>query len=439
MNKLIKYFNEKYGKKYGKISYPRTTLQIYQVYQIIKDCDIKDNELQTFLQEIKLPKPKTIEEREMYSECFGEIGILDSEYNTLTTTDKTIIGGINELNSQFKDIAKQTITTNQNKINIENYQNCKPKFGYNFVIEKWDSSLQKDREITIDEAKNRVNDLINAKISNVLIPFVIKYDEVSKTISYFNDLSKLGEIIDILKSKNININGIKVHIYGVTERHISFATSEDRTLFFKIYKSKLLEIGALCVEKGVTRIGIANELRNLTKIADNWNDLNSSIKNLGLTTFCCTTIHEVYNNKIYEVVDEIGINMYPGISSKGLLTTRLDAQKGWYNDLSYGYDFVKVIKYLSTFKKKVYITEVGCTNAIDTLLEPSLTPSEGVEKNNLIQTIFYTSVFDILGSNDIIDTFYFWGTEGLFSPFVNNNVECIELIKKYNGGGNNEK
>ena len=107
MNKLIKYFNKKYGKEYGKISYPRTTLQIYQVYQIIKDCDIKDNELQTFLQEIKLPKPKTIEEREMYSECFGEIGILDSEYNTLTTADKTIIGGINELNSQFKDIANK--------------------------------------------------------------------------------------------------------------------------------------------------------------------------------------------------------------------------------------------------------------------------------------------------------------------------------------------
>ena len=109
MNKLIKYFNEKYGKEYGKISYPRTTLQIYQVYQIIKDCNIEDSELQTFLQGIKLPKPKTIEEREMYSECFGEIGILDSEYNTLTTADKTIIGGINELNSQFKDIAKNKI------------------------------------------------------------------------------------------------------------------------------------------------------------------------------------------------------------------------------------------------------------------------------------------------------------------------------------------
>lgn len=34
-------------------------------------------------------------------------GIKDTQYDTLETTDKTIIGGINELVSQYKDIAKQ--------------------------------------------------------------------------------------------------------------------------------------------------------------------------------------------------------------------------------------------------------------------------------------------------------------------------------------------
>ena len=71
MNKLIKYFNGKYGKKYGKIAYPRTTVQIYQAYQIIKDCNIKDNDLNKLLDNIKLPEPKTIEEMEMYSECIN--------------------------------------------------------------------------------------------------------------------------------------------------------------------------------------------------------------------------------------------------------------------------------------------------------------------------------------------------------------------------------
>lgn len=71
MNELIRYFNGKYGKKYGKIAYPRTTVQIYQTYQIIKDCNIEDNELNKLLDEAILPKPKTIEEMEMYSECIN--------------------------------------------------------------------------------------------------------------------------------------------------------------------------------------------------------------------------------------------------------------------------------------------------------------------------------------------------------------------------------
>ena len=36
-------------------------------------------------------------------------GIKDTEYDTLTTTDKTIIGSINELSTQFKDIANKTV------------------------------------------------------------------------------------------------------------------------------------------------------------------------------------------------------------------------------------------------------------------------------------------------------------------------------------------
>lgn len=69
MNKLIEFFNEKYGDKYGKIPYPRTTMQIYRVYQSIKSYGIKDEELVKLLHNIKLPKPKSIEEKELYTDC----------------------------------------------------------------------------------------------------------------------------------------------------------------------------------------------------------------------------------------------------------------------------------------------------------------------------------------------------------------------------------
>lgn len=72
MNELIKYFNENYSKDYGKISYPRTTIQIYQVYQIIKSSGIEDEKILALLENVKLPKPKTIEEKEMYAECIYE-------------------------------------------------------------------------------------------------------------------------------------------------------------------------------------------------------------------------------------------------------------------------------------------------------------------------------------------------------------------------------
>ena len=98
MNKLIKYFNKKYGKKYGKISYPRTTIQIYQVYQIIKDCNIEDNELTKLLHNVKLPKPKTMEEMEMYSECIND-GIPQNKMMPQILNEYTIELTADELNN----------------------------------------------------------------------------------------------------------------------------------------------------------------------------------------------------------------------------------------------------------------------------------------------------------------------------------------------------
>lgn len=54
---------------------------------------------------------KTIKENQinLVEDDTSTEGISDSEHDTLTTTNKTIIGGINELNSQFKDIANDIL------------------------------------------------------------------------------------------------------------------------------------------------------------------------------------------------------------------------------------------------------------------------------------------------------------------------------------------
>lgn len=97
MNELIKYFNKNYGKEYGKVSYPRTTMQIYRVYQSIKSYGIKDEELVKLLHNIKLPKPKSIEEKELYTDCLynkddSEIGIDTS--NLISKENPVFTGSI---------------------------------------------------------------------------------------------------------------------------------------------------------------------------------------------------------------------------------------------------------------------------------------------------------------------------------------------------------
>lgn len=69
MNELIKYFNKYYSKKYGKIQYPRTDIQMYRVYQSIKSYGIDDEELNKLLHDTILPKPKSTEEKELYADC----------------------------------------------------------------------------------------------------------------------------------------------------------------------------------------------------------------------------------------------------------------------------------------------------------------------------------------------------------------------------------
>lgn len=83
MVQLVKYFNENYGQQYDNVEYPRTKKEIYQTYQIIKSYGIKDDTLMNLLNEVVLPKPTSIKEREMYSECLYEVSDNGSLLNDL--------------------------------------------------------------------------------------------------------------------------------------------------------------------------------------------------------------------------------------------------------------------------------------------------------------------------------------------------------------------
>lgn len=91
MAELIKYFNKNYGNEYGNIDYPRTSKEMYQVYQVIKSYGIKDDKLLELLNAIVLPKPKTNKEKEMFSECLYEVSNNGSLLNDLICKETSFL------------------------------------------------------------------------------------------------------------------------------------------------------------------------------------------------------------------------------------------------------------------------------------------------------------------------------------------------------------
>lgn len=113
MNKLIELFNKKYGDKYGKISYPRTTLQIYRVYQTIKSYGIEDNELIELLHKIELPKPRNTEEWELYVDCLYNKDDSELERNFKDVSNRLEILPVKNIHHIIQDgvpVSQQNIT-----------------------------------------------------------------------------------------------------------------------------------------------------------------------------------------------------------------------------------------------------------------------------------------------------------------------------------------
>lgn len=136
MVQLVKYFNENYGQQYGNIDYPRTSKEMYQVYQVIKSYGIKDDKLLELLNAIVLPKPKTNKEKEMFSECLYEVGKetlpkLSEFENDLYYYKRTPFLKITKDDFVFDESSKTWIYKQTPKLDwLINEKNISSKIGY---------------------------------------------------------------------------------------------------------------------------------------------------------------------------------------------------------------------------------------------------------------------------------------------------------------------
>ncbi len=184
MNKLIKYFNENYSKEYGKISYPRTTIQIYRVYQAIKSYGINDNKLVELLHNVKLPKPRNTEEWELYVYCLYNMD--DSE-----------------LERKIKDVPKKTIVED-NKLYLVKSDGTKIGEGTELP------SIDVSKEYVDTSLENKVDKVTGKGLSTV--DFTTAYETKLKGLENYNDTT-IKEDIQTLNSQFKDIANKKIRFY----------------------------------------------------------------------------------------------------------------------------------------------------------------------------------------------------------------------------------
>lgn len=196
MNKLIKYFNKKYGEEYGKVSYPRTTLQIYRVYQAIKSYGINDNKLVELLHNVKLPKPKNTEEWELYVYCLYNMDDSESERKIkdisnkleilpIKNTHHVIQDGVpaSQQNISINGIAYEAYIFNDEQITtpsnlaLENFKN-------KFLAIYYDSNKLVNAIVTYNDGTNNITKEVELTGNDYSSPKTLSYTEEGTSKSF---------------------------------------------------------------------------------------------------------------------------------------------------------------------------------------------------------------------------------------------------------------
>lgn len=122
-------------------------------------------------------------------------GISDSEHDSLKTDNKTIIGGINEVNAKLKDIVN--LKNNTNVVNLKKYNITQADYEYPFTTENYKVAYQNGLgfQRAIDDAKTN-------NIQELIIP------PGNYPLCYSGDTQECSNVI-------INIEGVNLIGYGV--------------------------------------------------------------------------------------------------------------------------------------------------------------------------------------------------------------------------------
>ena len=255
----------------------------------------------------------------------------------------------------------------------------------------------------------------------------------------------------------VKVNMLKPHL-GInwsdgTERYN--LTPSDMDTMMNKWKDIVVSYAGICNSYNIPVLCIGCEQRGMTKpeYKHYWEDIVSECKGLYpdlLLTYACDSVEGVqYNTScIFGLVDFIGLNLYPqwykevykeGLTYKDIMPSAYSS----YAPTGKGFKLIDRIKYLyTTYKKPVYITEIGVMPYADGLvnLKSEFAYDESAPRDYRVSAICYESIFNTLAKSPYVIGLSLWHTKHPFCYFDYTDAstgtsDAEEIVKQYVEGG----
>lgn len=255
----------------------------------------------------------------------------------------------------------------------------------------------------------------------------------------------------------VKVNMLKPHL-GInwsdgTERY-NLTPSDIDTMMNK-WKDIVVSYAGICNSYNIPVLCIGCEQRGMTKpeYKHYWEDIVGECKGLYpdlLLTYACDSVEGVqYNTScIFGLVDFIGLNLYPqwykevykeGLTYKDIMPSAYSS----YAPTGKGFKLIDRIKYLyTTYKKPVYITEIGVMPYVDGLvnLKSEFAYDESAPRDYRVSAICYESIFNTLAKSPYVIGLSLWHTKHPFCYFDYTDAstgtsDAEEIVKQYVEGG----
>lgn len=339
----------------------------------------------------------------------GNVFPITSSEAVKVENDKNLKDKLIELNEQIKQ-TNSLLDNINNTVKKEYFPTFK---GTNLYIMN---------NTTTSTITTYLDDIKNTGCNAVLIIVHNKYANGT----FVPNLTDEQVIYSIIEAKKRNIKPIlKLHRMGVYETNdISSWITEWGTIVYKYVEiSKTYDIDTIV---------FCNEQDKFTKTnREEWKIIIDRIKANGLkVAISYRGVAEYYSSVLNDLVDIIGINHYPKMTTNGYDISDTQMLRKFYSF----YNVVNNARY--KYNKEVWITEIGCTRNIDALSDPSNWMFKTEEQSFIPQILYYKNLLKAYAESEQLklNGIFFWSTDkkdkiNSFSPF--GNEECEKIISSY--------